>query len=490
MRRTTIVFGPPGTGKTTYLLDRVEEALAAGTPPDRIGFFAFTRKAAHEAMYRAIERFGLDEEDFPWFRTLHSTAYHMLGLSKSDVMQPYHYRQLGEALGSFTFEGAYDESIERVPLYGGLGDRALSLYAMSRATVTGLEDVWRNAHDPKISLHNTARFTRALQDFKRSEMLLDFSDFLDQVYSSLDLDLAIFDEAQDLTRQQWDFARRIAATAGKVYIAGDDDQAIFQWAGSDLKSFLGMNGELVVLPYSHRLPSRVFNVCDSVISRVRYRKPKDWQPRPEPGRVDHVEHPEQINLKGEASWMLLARNKYQLAELEQICRGQGVVYQHKGEWSNATKAVRAVLQYESIRNGQSLSPSQIKNVARYIPGMDAPEADLEQYSWQDVAWPFQDRPTWMEALTGLGGDEREYIRRLKREGESLTRPGRVTLSTIHGVKGGEADYVMFGTDISKRVFDGLMADPEQEARVWYVAASRAKQGLTMVMPRSQRFFAI
>ena len=41
-----IIFGPPGTGKTTRLLNIVEQELRIGVPPDRIAYLAFTRKAA------------------------------------------------------------------------------------------------------------------------------------------------------------------------------------------------------------------------------------------------------------------------------------------------------------------------------------------------------------------------------------------------------------------------------------------------------------
>ena len=37
------------------------------TDPDKIGYFAFTQKAAHEARDRAIKKFNLTEDDLTIF---------------------------------------------------------------------------------------------------------------------------------------------------------------------------------------------------------------------------------------------------------------------------------------------------------------------------------------------------------------------------------------------------------------------------------------
>ena len=94
------IFGPPGTGKTTTLLNMVDEALSSGVTPNKIAFLAFTRKAAHEAKERACQRFKLDpQKDLYYFRTLHSLALTLSDIRTEQVMQAENYRELSEKIG-------------------------------------------------------------------------------------------------------------------------------------------------------------------------------------------------------------------------------------------------------------------------------------------------------------------------------------------------------------------------------------------------------
>lgn len=464
----------------------MKENLERGSSPDRIAFFAFTRKAAHEATARAAQNFGLKDDELPWFRTLHSAAFKMLGLSSSEVMQDMHYAELAKHLGRFTFQHSYNEDTERVPQGGGLGDIALSIYTRARSRCVSIEDEWRASDEKTLDLKEMRMFATALDDYKAAYQLLDFSDFLDEVHEPLSLDLLIIDEAQDLTRQQWNFAQRVGARAHKVIIAGDDDQAIFQWAGADVASFLNLKGSVSVLPVSYRLPSKIWRKSHDIAERIRFRKTKEWQPRPDDeGTLAYIDSPDSVDLRDTNTWLMLTRLRWQLKMMEDICRNQGVVYQLDHTWSNQTHEVRAVVAYERLRRGESIQGTRAALLSRYIPGLEhVPKQD--SVSWVDVKWPFEGMPDWMDALTALGYEQREYIRKMRKNNESLVNPGRVVISTIHGVKGGEADNVLMLPDTSKRIEDSLHIDQDAERRVWYVGASRARHVLNISRPLSTR----
>ena len=52
-----IVIGPPGTGKTTFLKNKVDKIIKEGkATPKEIGYFSFTVKAAEEIRNRVTNK--------------------------------------------------------------------------------------------------------------------------------------------------------------------------------------------------------------------------------------------------------------------------------------------------------------------------------------------------------------------------------------------------------------------------------------------------
>ena len=75
------------------------------------------------------------------------------------------------------------------------------------------------------------------------EMTAVFNDVLADYITKcqpLDIDLAIIDEAQDLSPLQWEMVEHMTAKCPEIYYAGDDDQAIYSWAGADVNHFLNL----------------------------------------------------------------------------------------------------------------------------------------------------------------------------------------------------------------------------------------------------------
>lgn len=480
--RVNIILGPPGTGKTTSLLNIVDEAIENGTPPERIAFLAFTRKAANEAIDRAIVRFGFDEDRLPFFRTIHSLAFKQLGLRSDEVMTTNHYKKFGRAMG-LTFKGVYDE-FTMLPVGDGLGDKCARVDALARMTMRTTEQQLRISNIPDLTYHAVEQYKQTLQKYKQEYGLYDFTDMLEKYKGTLPVDVCIFDEAQDLSSLQYKLAIKLSKDAKKVFIAGDDDQAIFGWAGADVNKFLSLKGNKIVLPQSYRIPSTIHNLANKILKRIKNRYEKKWQPREFKGAVEYIANEQEINLKG--NWLLLARSKYLLTRCKQVAIQQGRGYMIHNNSSLNTDVSKAIMSWESLRKGNKLSISEAKNVLKFIPIKHKLE-NLESYTVNDLGLPSTIlQQSWLKVLKLIPLSDREYLRACLRNGEKFQDKPKIIISTIHQIKGGEADNVLLLTDMSKKSFDNIHSD--EELRVWYVAITRAKNKLYITQPRTLKHF--
>lgn len=93
---------------------------------------------------------------------------------------------------------------------------------------------------------------------------------------------------------------------------------------------------------------------------------------------------------------------------------------------------------------------------------------------RDIGW-------WADNLTPSGARLYEHAVRvvITRGVKALTEPG-VIVSTIHGMKGGEADVVIVAPDLSPAATLEWENDPNVLHRVFYVAVTRAKEAVYIV----------
>ena len=94
-------------------------------------------------------------------------------------------------------------------------------------------------------------------------------------------------------------------------MAGDDDQAIYRWAGADVDHFINLPGGAEVLEQSYRVPAAIHALAEKIASRIQNRFPKVYRPRQEQGQIFRVPDIRTIDMS-EGSWLIMAQARYML----------------------------------------------------------------------------------------------------------------------------------------------------------------------------------
>jgi superfamily I DNA/RNA helicase len=477
----------------------VDKALANGTPPQTIGFLAFTRKAANEAKERAAERFRLDpKKDLQYFRTLHSFALTLSGIRPEQIMQPEHYAELSQAMGIHLVTGRNNPIEDDMPDLVKASDPILSLINLARLRKVPLRKQY-NVSSVQFDWNTVNHVDRCLRAYKHESALFDFTDmlqtFIDKGHEFCPrFNLCFLDEAQDLSPMQWDIAHLIEDKTQQMYCAGDDDQAIYKWAGADVEHFLGLDGGSETLQQSYRIPAAVHAVAETIAKRIHNRYPKIYKPKQERGCCARIAHVAELDMS-EGSWLILAQAGYQLQPVAADLRSFGHLYEYRGSRSINQKLSDAVNGWTDLQKAREVSIDTVRNIYSYmstgkriargykkltgIPDDELVNIDDLQLRHGLIATKDM---IWSEAMDRIAAKDRAYITALLRRGEKFNGTPRISVSTIHGSKGGEADNVVLFTDLSPAADSTMRIAPDDIHRVFYVGVTRTRKNLYLVEP--------
>ena len=495
----TIILGPPGTGKTTTLLGLVDQFLKAGVDSKRIGYFSFTRKAAEEASGRAAEKFNLDaQDDLPFFRTLHSLAFRTLGVKREQVMQTRDYKDFGSKVGiNIRLQHATNSDSDGTFTSD---NEYLSMINKARVTERDVMDLYDdNNHYLDIERDTLYLIERELKRYKQEKGMIDYADMLERFVKqdvSPSFDVLFIDEAQDLSPLQWRMVRSLWSKADKTYIAGDDDQAIFKWAGADVDSFIALKEEvdqIDTLKQSYRIPGGpIHELSQSIIERVNNRFDKTYKPREATGKLNRYSDLTQVDMS-QGEWLVLASANYFLDDIKDLCELQGWYFSHKGRNSIPVDLLMAIQHWQEWSKGSMLNVIQIKNIYSYLGDNVTRGYRTGKTMNNDLTYTQEDciaehglqtNKVWYEAFTKIDTNTENYIRNMLANKEKISQTPRITMSTIHGAKGGEADNVLLLPDITKSSIDQNDREPDELHRLFYVAVTRAKENLHILEPRN------
>ena len=401
----TRLFGGPGSGKTTALLDHVEEILEDDDVSFRdILVVSYTRAAAQEVRERLADR--LDESPRALqgnVCTMHAKAYELLDLSRGDVIGESDKETFCDEYG-IEYEDEYSGAGRRTARSTTIGNKIIATsqwLQRTRRDVADWYDVpfqWNVEEvrlppeiDPNAQEGNKYTPTwpsaddridvpeaiRAWRSYKGEQGKVGFADMLERVKQrSLvpNVDYLVIDEFQDITTLQYDVYEEWKPHVRKVLIAGDDDQVVYSWQGADPALLLDEAvDEDVILPNSYRLPSNVLNVVNREIRHIDVRQDKDLNPRKEGGVVEAHQGGSMLDLvrmvrrtlvEDDGTIMLLFRARYQMFQFIDEFITEGVPFTALTDqrmWTDRlTQYVRAI---EAIEAGEEIDGLQARRLA-------------------------------------------------------------------------------------------------------------------------------
>jgi len=416
-------------------------------------------------------------------------------MSEENIMQPVHYEQLGKELGirvNYTSES--DESC-----YMDCDNEYFKLIGKSRVKCVSIEDEFNtNEWSREIDIDTLKYINVNLNNYKNTYNLDDYTDMIEKFVLNSDkcpqFEVVFIDEAQDLSPIQWKMFDILKTKSTDVFLAGDDDQAIFAWAGADVNRFIDEPAEEEILEQSERIPLAVQELSNTIINRIQgkrkekiYYAKKDKEGNVVDGKVEHIFNLDNLDLT-EGKWLILTRTIYRADEISALLRESNLYFKNRYGKSIDSKLYKSVLKWTDLISGKEISIADCKDIYEYLDESFNEKKFENKSSIKIEDLGYSKETKWFDAFTNLDQNKELYIRTLLTNGEKLSEEPRIEVSTIHAAKGGECNNVILVLDNAKKIREStsINVDKEdEEHRVWYVGVTRSMQNLYILKPKRE-----
>tara|TARA_R110002049_G_scaffold122084_2_gene276930 strand:- start:212 stop:1870 length:1659 start_codon:yes stop_codon:yes gene_type:complete len=306
------IAGPPGTGKTTYLVRKYYEALSTYQPADII-VISHTNTAADHIRAKILEVKSMSNY-------LKETGINVLDIIQANKktlernVSTIHKYCKDQLTGSTVFEiNDYDVLKQKYPIFNDWTKNIKFSYttklfkshpffkfiSFARDNGKELTQYYRQLSYEdrelyKYSITELNEMNNLYIEYKTNPQInegrsniLDFQDMVEK-FCDLPKDpvikVLIIDEAQDSSFIQRKAEEKMSKHSELFYKAGDPDQTIFEFAGADPHSFhLEFAHPEVELKKGYRCPRLINEWCREIIKPIwiDYEYTRTWSPRRE-----------------------------------------------------------------------------------------------------------------------------------------------------------------------------------------------------------------
>jgi superfamily I DNA/RNA helicase len=461
------INGPPGTGKTTKLMNEMLGLLKAGADIKEIAFMGFTRASCDEALKRARALVPEMEADKRyWFRTIHATCFYLCikrGLFiKKKVVDYQASKAFCDAVG-LSPPSLDDDNVEGGEVSTGTAFFSTLSYLVN--TFTPMSEFEKCPHAGALAGMNFEDLSNAWKKFKKDRNLIDFNDMLTTAYGykvHLPVKYLFADEHQDDSPLQDAIVKMFAQGKKKVWIAGDANQSIYEFQGANPKLLLDFKvNEEVTLPRSYRVPENIWLKAQELIKMNEFRtKTEDvtsngpggqyiWLKGVDPRHVEKI----MAHVNGEV--FILFRTNYHCKKFSWKLAENGILFKNiDGEKEKMFGWNKKKVEFVNKIFGATSDPYKRNRILEE----EGNALKMNQYAIKFLQY---------------------YVRH-----SGLIDPSKikVKIGTIHSAKGREADTVIIFDNVTGRVMDGMETQEgmEAERRCWYVGITRARKKLCIV----------
>jgi DNA helicase-2/ATP-dependent DNA helicase PcrA len=287
------IIASAGSGKTEVVSQRVVDLLAEGVAPDGIVAFTFTERAAAELKERITDRVegrmgrqALDRLNGLFVGTIHSYCFRLLQ-QHAPRYETYDVLDDNQLTAFLAREGRRLEVRQLDPsnrLFASIGGflRGVDIVENELLDPATLPDPFGTVLQDYFGTLDRYRLLTYGQQIVRAVRELESGELAAKLHTTLRH--LIVDEYQDINPAQERLIELLTGPQVELCVVGDDQQAIYQWRGSNVSS---------IVTFAKRYPSvATFAITTNRRSRPQLIETANAFAESIPERLDKEMHPD------------------------------------------------------------------------------------------------------------------------------------------------------------------------------------------------------